>query len=335
MDRLDLYYIETEKVDPYHNLALEELLLNHVPKNGVILYLWQNQNTVVIGKNQNAWKECKIREIEKDGGFVARRPSGGGAVFHDLGNLNFTFLTEKKHYDVEKQLKVIVEAVKSLGLPAEKSGRNDITVEGRKFSGNAFYHLKENAYHHGTLLIDTDVEKLSRYLQVSLEKMKAKGVDSVRSRVVNLKTLREEITVPRMKEALKKAFLKVYEGETLRVLKETDLDQKEWDALTEKYSSYEWRLGRELPFTLQLKKRFPWGGVELQIKVEKGKIAACKVYSDAMDTVFIEKLADCFQGKQCSTEILIRELKRLYLGFTKEEMAMAEDMIRMFQENPF
>ena len=172
--------------NPYENLALEEMLLTHVPKESCILYLWQNQKTVVIGKNQNAWKECRFQELEADGGHLARRLSGGGAVFHDLGNLNFTFLIPSSDYDLSKQMSVILEAVRSLGIDAQKSGRNDVTVDGKKFSGNAFCQKGGNSYHHGTLMLRVDTQKVARYLNVSEKKLRSKGVSSVTSRVCNL-----------------------------------------------------------------------------------------------------------------------------------------------------
>lgn len=137
--------------NPYENLALEEMLLTHVPKESCILYLWQNQKTVVIGKNQNAWKECRVKELEEDGGFLARRLSGGGAVFHDLGNLNFTFLMNSPDYDLSRQLDVILQAVASLGISAQKSGRNDVTTaDGRKLIDRRSHGegLQRWGYHH-------------------------------------------------------------------------------------------------------------------------------------------------------------------------------------------
>lgn len=196
--------------DPWFNLSVEEYLLSCVQKDEVILYLWQNQNTIVIGKNQNPWKECSCDEFERNGGKLARRLSGGGAVFHDLGNLNFTFIMDKNLYDLNKQLSIILNSCKNLGINAEFTGRNDITVNGRKFSGNAFYFAKDSAYHHGTILIDTNFEKLTKYLQVSKEKIDSKGIKSVKSRVVNLKSIKKDLTVEKMMKELKQNFIKVY-----------------------------------------------------------------------------------------------------------------------------
>ncbi|MEE1401958.1 MAG: lipoate--protein ligase, partial [Oscillospiraceae bacterium] len=139
--------------DPHRNLATEAYLTETVPEDTCILYLWQNRHTVVIGRNQNAWRECRTTLLEQEGGVLARRLSGGGAVYHDMGNLNFTFSLPTADYDLRRQQEVLVAACHRLGIPAECSGRNDILTGGRKFSGNSFYHHRGRSFHNGTLLI--------------------------------------------------------------------------------------------------------------------------------------------------------------------------------------
>jgi lipoate-protein ligase A len=221
------------KNNPWINLAIESALFDLLNDDEIYLYLWQNDNTIVIGRNQNAWRECRVEKFIEEGGHLSRRPSGGGAVYQDMGNLNFTFIAPKSGYNVHRQLKVIVNAVNSLGINAEFSGRNDILAEGRKFSGNAFYSSGGKAMHHGTILIDTNFEKLSDYLQVSKAKMKSKGVKSVKSRVINLKTLKQDLTVDMMKEALIESFNKEYEVEAVNkpisVLYETETFKSYYD----------------------------------------------------------------------------------------------------------
>lgn len=281
-------YIESNTFNPYYNLALEEYLISIVEKGEYILYLWQNKDTVVIGKNQNAWSQCNISLLNEDGGFLARRSSGGGAVFHDLGNVNFTFVAHNEDYDIQKQLDVIVKAVKSFGIEAEKTGRNDITVDGRKISGNAFQKGNEVSCHHGTLLINSDMEALSKYLNVSKKKLKAKGVDSVRSRVVNLATL-GDVNASNIKVAVKDAFECVY-GIKCEYMPKERLNEEEIAEIERKYASDEWRLGKESNFTCTFDERFEWGEVSICLNVEDTAIKNCIVYSDALDVMFIKSL---------------------------------------------
>ena len=293
--------------DPYYNLAAEEYLLEHVEEGCCTLYLWRNQNTVVIGRNQNAWQECQTALLEREGGHLARRLSGGGAVFHDLGNLNFTFLLPTADYDVARQLSVIAGACRSLGIRAEASGRNDLLAEGRKFSGNAFYQTGQRAYHHGTLLVDVDMERLGRYLRPSQAKLAAKGVASVRSRVVNLRELRPDLTMSALREALEEAFGQVY-GLPWERLSAEELDQDALHELARRNRSWEWIYGRSLPFSFSCQERFDWGELRLQLQVEEGVVHTAQVYSDAMDWQIAPALERWLPGCRFSREALEERL---------------------------
>ena len=311
IDRIRLF--QTESVDPYLNLAVEEVLMEQVEPGECILYLWQNQNTVVIGRNQNAWKECRTSLLEGEGGHLARRLSGGGAVFHDMGNLNFTFLVNEEDYDLDRQLSVIQTACKALGLNAERSGRNDVLVDGRKFSGNAFYHSKGKAYHHGTLLVDVDGEKLARYLSPSKAKLQAKGVDSVRSRVVNLKELVPGLTCARMAEEMAAAFGVVY-GLPVELLSDEGLDRATVEELRVRNASRDWLYGPRLPLSFECEERFDWGSVHLQLQVESGVVVAAKAYSDAMDWELAPTLEKLLTGSEFSQQALCL---RIQVGLAK------------------
>jgi lipoate---protein ligase len=324
--------VRSASLNPWWNLAVEEYLLDRVEKNQAILYLWQNQNTVVIGKNQNAWRECRTEKLESEGGKLARRLSGGGAVFHDTGNLNFTFLVSRENYDLERQVKVILAAVKSLGIEAEMSGRNDLTVEGRKFSGNAFCFRRNSAYHHGTVLVSADFSKLAGYLQVSEEKIKSKGIKSVQSRVVNLCEYRPTLTTEEMADALSKAFKLSYGG--LAVETGTgDMDSAVLAELEKKYASWEWRYGEAPKFDIDLETRFEWGGLEIGLKLENGRIANASVFSDAMDEEYIRSLSGIISGCTFTSAYLAECLRKS--GDTVERKRMSEDISAWLLEKGF
>ena len=310
-DKLWIY--EGQSYDPHYNLAVEEYLLESVEPGQCVLYLWQNRNTVVIGRNQNPWKECRTTLLEQEGGHLARRLSGGGAVFHDLGNLNFTFLMCLEDYSVPRQMEVIRSAVASLGIPAEVSGRNDILARGRKFSGNAFYKNGRQAYHHGTLLVAADMEKLGRYLHPSRAKLKAKGVESVRSRVVNLQELNPAVTVDSLKKALKEAFSNVY-GLPVEALPSAWLDEAAIGQLMQRNRSWQWNYGQKLPFTFECEDRFSWGEVQVQLQIEHGIIQNAKLYSDCLEEDMIPqwemRLSGCRFEWQSLEAALSREIRQ-------------------------
>lgn len=309
--QLQIY--ESNCFDPYTNLATEKILMDNLQTGVCILYLWQNQHTVVIGRNQNPWLECRCSLLEQEGGKLARRLSGGGAVFHDLGNLNFTFIMCKEDYDLEKQLAVIQEACALAGITAEKSGRNDLLADGRKFSGNAFYQNQTHAYHHGTLMVDVDRDKLGRYLSPPKAKLIAKGVASVRSRVVNLKELAPDLTIDSMKQMMRTAFSNIY-GMPASSVSLSDADMASVDHLRAEYSSWEYLFGTPLPFTYQCEGHFSWGHIHLQLDAKDGIICAAKVYSDAMDWSLPEKIETALTGCRFEPAAMASALKQSALS---------------------
>ncbi len=290
--------------DPQENLAVEQALLEATDAGCCTLYLWQNQNTVVIGKNQNAWKECRTALLEQEGGKLARRLSGGGAVYHDLGNLNFTFLLPTEDFDLSRQFSVLQRALLRLGIPAELSGRNDLTADGQKFSGNAFYHHAGRSYHHGTLLVSADLDRMSRYLRPSAAKLKAKGVDSVRSRVTNLCALRETLTVAKLQTALIDAFTEVYGSVPTFAAPDPEAVAR----LTARNRSWEWNYGAQLPFDFSCGDRFPWGEVQIELKVDGGTVTRAKVYTDAMDWTLAPALEAALIGSRFSAAALCERI---------------------------
>ncbi len=308
----ELRIYESTGFDPCANLALEKHLMDITPAGTCLMYLWQNQNTVVIGRNQNAWLECRSTLLAEEGGTLVRRLSGGGAVFHDLGNLNFTFIMCKEDYDLDKQLSVIQRACALAGIRAEKSGRNDLLADGRKFSGNAFYQNSTHAYHHGTLMVDVDKEKLGRYLSPPKAKLEAKGVTSVRSRVANLKELAPGLTVDAMKGYMTAAFNQVYGMEAVPLVL-NDADQEAIDRLRAEYSTWEYVFGTPLPFTFACEGHFPWGHVQLQLNAKEGIITGAKVYSDSMDWTLPETAENALTGCRFDTAAMEKALQQTAL----------------------
>ncbi|NLL51536.1 MAG: lipoate--protein ligase [Peptococcaceae bacterium] len=312
---------------PYYNLAVEEHLLHLVEDEECILYLWQNKHTVVIGRNQNALKECNTERLATDGGKLARRLSGGGSVYHDLGNLNFTFLIKERDYDVDRQLSVIIRALKDFGLNAEKTGRNDICIEQRKFSGNAFYRHKGRCYHHGTILVDVDLQDMSKYLHVSREKLRSKGVSSVKSRVVNLKDLSSSINISDLKSALVRAFAEIYTAEPESIL-DRDLDSLEIKKLEDKYASHEWLYGKRMKADLTLNQRYAWGEISIDLQIQGDIIADVQVFSDAMHETIAELMVSCLTGVRFQQGAMVDALRRLE---GKVEQEVLDDIIALIK----
>lgn len=291
---MKLQFIVSDQTNPYWNIAVENYLVEHA--DCVVLYLWKNRRTVVIGQNQNPFSEVNVDALEADGGYLMRRRTGGGAVYHDDGNLNFSFVAPKALYDQQRQFGVIQRAVESFGLHTELSGRNDILAEGRKFSGNAFSKGQKNDLHHGTLLISGDMSDLARYLKPKPAKLQKHGVQSVRSRVVNLAELNPEITPESIAPRLRAAFEGVYGGCAEEVPFEDVIRRPEVRRLYEEFASDEWKYGKWRTFIAQRSAQFDWGGVELSLTIEDDIIRDVQLASDALDLAALDEARRLLTG---------------------------------------
>lgn len=305
--------------DGWLNLARDGYFLENNKKGDVILYFYVNKNAVIIGRNQNAWKECNIANMDADGVQLVRRHSGGGAVFHDNGNLNFSFITDEKHYDLNRQMRVILNAVSKLGLKAELSGRNDITVDGKKFSGNAFSLAKGNRSHHGTILVNADLTKLSNYLCVSKEKMRSKGIDSVRARVCNICELSSGLTVEAMRRLVIESFIEEYGAASEYVFDGTALAEVE--ERRERLASWEWRFGKTPQFDFETDKRFSFGDTQIYFNLRDGVIRETKVYSDCLDTELTTEIENALTGVHFRKEEIKAALSKMKDQNTAAELA--------------
>lgn len=288
----------SDRLEPTYNLAIENYLMEQVGPDEMYIYLWQNEKTVVIGRNQNPWKECRTDLMREDGIRLVRRASGGGAVYHDIGNLNFTFVARKPHYDVERHLGVILEAVRSFGIEADFTGRNDLHASGMKFSGNAFVNEKSVSMHHGTLLVDVDMSALGQYLSVSKLKIESKGVDSVRSRVVNLKSLAPDMTIPLLRDRIVEVFRSQFETDgQIHIVPETEVDASLYDRK-------EWIWGESPKFDITMEEKFPWGLIEISLSVRDGAVTEAGVFTDALQVDGFSELRELLVGKVFESEAL-------------------------------
>ena len=300
------YFLVSPSYDGYENLARDEFLLNSIRPGCIALYLYVNGNAVIIGRNQNPYIECNLNRLDADGVQLVRRVSGGGAVYHDRGNLNYSFIASSDIYDEARQTGVILKALSSFGIEAEVSGRNDITASGLKFSGNAFSARGNNRQHHGTLLISSDLTVFSNYLTPSKQKLAAKGIKSVRARVCNLSEINPAVTVESMKKALEAAFIAEY-GEA-HGYPFTDEDEAEVKRLYEKHASWAWRMGETPHFDIQLDNRFSWGMTNLLLSVESGLVTKAQVYSDSLDTDLPARLTKMLTGLKYEKNALVTSL---------------------------
>jgi len=279
-----MIYINNECNDPRYNLALEEYLLKNLDSEGNCIMLWQNKPSIIIGKHQNTLEEINLDYVRENNIFVVRRITGGGAVYHDLGNLNFSFIIKDQQntlYDFKKYTQPIIDALKSMGVNAEFNSRNDLTIDGKKFSGNAQNIFKNKLLHHGTLLFNSDLDVLQHALNVKADKIVSKGIKSVRSRVTNIaEHLPHPVSIGEFKDMLLKYLIKSEKDIHEYVL--TDKDKEAVNKLkAEKYDTWEWNYGESPSFNFKNSKRFDGGKVEVLLDVSRGGlIQNCKIYGD-------------------------------------------------------
>lgn len=320
----------SDSYDPWFNLAVEETIFRQMPATQRVLFLWRNADTVVIGRAQNPWKECNTGRMEQDNVRLARRSSGGGAVFHDLGNTCFTFMAGKPEYDKSISTAIVLKALSNLGFQASASGRNDLEVETaegtRKISGSAYRETTDRGFHHGTLLLNADLSRLANYLNPDPKKLQAKGITSVRGRVANLCDLKPGVTHEQISDAISEAFFDHF-GERVEaehISPEALPDLPGFAETFARQSSWEWNFGQAPAFSHLLDNRFSWGGVELHFDVEKGHITRTQVFTDSLNPAPLEALADRLKGCLYRSILLQQECETLIYTFPEQEKELRE-----------
>ena len=290
------FYLETGSTDPAYNLAFEEYVQTH-RRNGNYLILWQNKNAVIIGRNQNAEEEINAAFVKEHDIKVIRRNTGGGAVYHDMGNLNYSFITDSG--DIAERTATaftepVVKALKALGLDAEASGRNDILVSGRKVSGTAQHIIQGRILHHGTLLFESNPEMIAGALNPDPTKFASKSVKSVRSRVGNIRAfLPADMTLQNFWDYLKIALAE--DGIAPSSLTAEELDAIN-DLKAEKYDTWDWNFGHSPKFQRKCKNRYNGGLLEISLSVAKGNIQDIQIRGDFLGLVPVEPLETVLKG---------------------------------------
>lgn len=328
----------SETFDPWFNIATEDWIFRDMLSDDEleftkILYLWRNDKTVVIGRFQNPWAECHTEKMEADGIKLARRQSGGGAVFHDLGNTNFTFLSGKSTFDKSVNNKIITNAVNSFGLSSFASGRNDLLVETpegeKKFSGSAFKETKDRSFHHGTLLLNADMSQLAQYLNPNKKKLESKGITSVRARVVNLSELNQQITHEEMSQRIIQEFFDHYQSECEIEMLDHQylLSIPRLNQHFQKMADWNWRFGEAPKFNHQMSERFAWGSMDVHLDVHHARVENAQIFSDSLHPEMIEQLMASLKNIP-----YIKEAFRQAIAGVKAELPMIQDYLSEFED---
>lgn len=313
--------------DPTLNLAMEEYALKNLNPEHTYFLFYINEPSIIIGKNQNTAEEINAAYVSDNNIHVVRRLSGGGAVYHDLGNLNFSFITKDdgdSFHNFRKFTEPVIEALKDLGVNAELSGRNDILAEGRKISGNAQFSTKGRMFSHGTLLFNSNIDEVVNALNVKLDKIQSKGIKSVRSRVANIKEfLKDDLTIEEFKDLLLQSIFK--EHGSIERYEWTEEDLRKIKELSEsRYCSWDWNYGKSPKCNIQQSKRFAAGQVDIRLEVNKGVIEIAKIYGDFFGVGDVSELEQLLIGTKFEKQEIEMKLIEVNLSYyfgnvTKEE----------------
>ncbi|ATH94958.1 lipoate--protein ligase LplJ [Bacillus glycinifermentans] len=322
-----MLFIDNQNItDPRINLAIEEYCLKHLDPEQTYLLFYINQPSIIIGKNQNTIEEINTKYVDENGIIVVRRLSGGGAVYHDLGNLNFSFITKddgNSFHNFKKFTEPVVAALKRLGIDAELSGRNDLMANGRKISGNAQFSTRGRMFSHGTLLFDSEIDHVVSALKVKKDKIESKGIKSIRSRVANISEfLEQKMTTEEFRSLLLK-----YIFDTEGDIPEYKLTDDDWKIINqiskERYQNWDWNYGKSPKFNLQHSKRFPAGSIDIRLEVHKGIIQECKIFGDFFGVGDVGDIEDKLSGIQYERKAIEEALEgvdiRHYFGNIQKE----------------
>lgn len=303
--------INNTSTNAYFNLAMEEYFLKNT--NEDIFMLWRNESAIIVGKNQNTLSEINYEYVKQNKIKVVRRQSGGGAVFHDLGNINFTFIScnDNSFSDFKRFTMPIIDALKNLNIQSEFSGRNDLLIDNQKFSGNAQYNYKNKVMHHGTLLFSSEIYDLSSALKVKPSKFIGKSVKSVKSRVTNIANhLEQDMTVLEFKNYLMNFINSKYENNCLYELSEEDINEIN-KLVEDKYNTWQWNFGHSPKYALNNEIKYPGGNIEFSLNVEKGLIKEIKFFGDFFgkkDVSYIEDLLKNTNHNEASIRSILNNI---------------------------
>ncbi|MFA1819049.1 lipoate--protein ligase [Virgibacillus oceani] len=322
-------FIDNQNItDPRINLAIEEYILQNFGEKDTYLLFYVNEPSIIIGRNQNSVEEINTEYVDKNDIKVVRRLSGGGAVYHDEGNLNFSFITKddgESFQNFAKFTKPMVEALNKHGVPAELQGRNDLAVEGRKISGNAMFSTRGRMFSHGTLMLDSEIEHVVSALNVRKEKIESKGIKSIRSRVANISEyLEEKITMQQFKELILRY---VFDVEDVADVPRYELTEEDWKNIhkisEERYQKWDWNYGKSPDFNIQESHKFDAGLVDVRLDVKKGMIENCKIYGDFFGIGEISVIEDRLKGVRHNRQAIEDALEEVdvphYLGKISKE----------------